>query len=267
MNEELEEKEESIRLSIAVISKNEADRIGRLLDSVRIADEVLVVDSGSSDRTVEICRQWGARVVYHDWLGYVIQKQLAQDLCQGEWILNLDADEALSAQGASELMREIDQAGPEVAGFSLPRISYYLNKWIRHGGWYPDRKVRVVRRGRGKWVGDGIHERLEADGEIRRLNHPILHYVYRDIFDQVATMNRFSTVTTEFRKEPASRLYLIWGLAHAFGKFLECAVWKLGFLDGSAGFVIAVNSAFYVFLKHAKAWEKGLLKGEPDPPV
>jgi glycosyltransferase involved in cell wall biosynthesis len=267
MKQDLRDKQDPPRLSVAVIAKNEADRIGRLLDSVQMADEVVVVDSGSSDGTVELCRGHGFRVVHHDWQGYVIQKQVAQDLCLGEWILNLDADEALSGEGAAEILREIDQAGPDVAGFSLPRISWYLNKWIKHGGWYPDRKVRLVRRDRGKWVGDGIHERLEVDGEIKSLNHPILHYVYRDISDQVATMNRFSTVTAEHRKKPASKLYLFWGLAHAVGKFLECAVWKLGLLDGAAGFVIAVNSAFYVFLKHAKAWEKTQPKTEPGSPA
>lgn len=254
--------DESPFLSVAVITKNEQDRIGNLLESAACADETVVVDSGSSDSTVDICRSRGARVIQHDWMGYAAQKQLALDSARGQWILNLDADEALSDESAGEILRAIRTADPDVAGFSMPRLSRYLNRWIRHGGWYPDRKVRLVRKGRGRWVGGGLHEKLEVDGRIGKLEHPLLHYVYRDISDQVRTINQFSTVSADQRGTPASRPYVVWGLFHAAGKFLECAVWKLGFLDGIPGLVIAVNSSFYVFLKHAKAWEKSLPEDE-----
>ncbi len=249
-------------MSIAVITKNEQDRIGKLLESATLADEIVVVDSGSSDETVDICRSRGARVIHHDWMGYAAQKQLALGIARGRWILNLDADEALSAESAKEILRAIRTAGPDVAGFSMPRLSRYLNRWIRHGGWYPDRKVRLVRKGRGRWIGDGLHEKLEVDGRIGELEHPLLHYVYRDISDQLRTINQFSTVFADRQGTPASWLYVVWGLFHAAGKFLECAVWKLGLLDGLPGLVIAVNSSFYVFLKHAKAWETGLPEEE-----
>ncbi|MBI5249495.1 MAG: glycosyltransferase family 2 protein [Desulfomonile tiedjei] len=245
-------------LTIAVIARNEADRIRVLLESATIGDEILVVDSGSTDGTVEICNSFGARVIHQQWLGYAAQKQFALEQASGLWVLSLDADEALSPQGAAEILNAINDAAPEVHGFSIPRLSRYLNRWIRHGGWYPDRKVRLVRRGQGQWVGDGLHERLEVSGEISRLERPFLHYVYRDISDQVRTMNRFSTVAATHRRKSGSLAYLLLGLVHAVGKFLECAIWKLGLLDGVPGFIIAVNSAFYVFLKHAKAWEKGL---------
>jgi glycosyltransferase involved in cell wall biosynthesis len=245
-------------LSVAVIARNESDRVGGLLDSVSIADEVVFVDSGSTDGTIDICRRLGARVIEQDWLGYAKQKQLAMEQAQGEWILSLDADELLSPEAAEEILQAVRTAGPEVAAFSIPRLSRYLNRWIRHGGWYPDRKIRLVRRGRGRWVGDGIHERLEASGAVHNLKNPLLHYVYRDISDQVRTINRFSTVFADNRSRPGSLGYLLFGVFHAAGKFLECAIWKLGLLDGLPGLVIAVNSAFYVFLKHAKAWERGL---------
>lgn len=247
-------------LSLAVITRNEADRIGRLLRSAEVADEVVVVDSGSTDETVEICRSKGARVVHHQWIGYAGQKQIAMETAQGEWILSLDADEALSDRSATEILLAIRNAGPDVNGFSIPRLSRYLNRWIRHGGWYPDRKIRLVRKGFGRWVGDGLHEKLEVEGRVEKLKHPLLHYVYRDIADQVKTINRFSTLTADDRKRTGSRGYLLLGLIHAFGKFLECAVWKKGLLDGIPGLIIAVNSSFYVFLKHAKAWEKSLAK-------
>jgi glycosyltransferase involved in cell wall biosynthesis len=246
-------------LSLVVIAKNEADRIGRLLNTASIADEVIVVDSGSSDGTVELCRSRGAQVVHHEWEGYVLQKQFALETARGEWILNLDADEALSEELSEEILAAIRCAEPQVGGFSMPRLSRYLNRWIRHGGWYPDRKVRLVRKGRGRWVGDGLHEKLQISGTVKELERPLHHYVYRDISDQVNTINRFSTVTADHRKASGSQGYLLLGLLHAVGKFLECAIWKRGIFDGVPGIVIAVNSAFYVFLKHAKAWERGLI--------
>ncbi len=245
-------------LSLVVIAMNEADRIPRLLQTTTFCDEVVVVDSGSTDATPQICRAAGARVVHHEWTGYVRQKQIALETASGEWILNLDADEALSSESEREILQAITNADADVHGFSMPRLSRYLNRWIRHGGWYPDRKVRLVRRGHGQWGGDGLHEKLEVSGTIKELKHPLLHFVYRDIRDQIETINRFSSVTAEHRPTPASGLYVMLGLFHAVGKFLECAVWKLGILDGVPGIVIAMNSAFYVFLKHAKAWEKGL---------
>jgi glycosyltransferase involved in cell wall biosynthesis len=248
-------------LSVAVIAKNEADRIDKLLESVTLADEVVVVDSGSTDDTVAICRSAGARVVSHEWLGYAAQKQFAMELAKGEWVLNLDADEAITEESRREILLALQRAGSDVNGFSMPRLSWYLNRWIRHGGWYPDRKVRLVRKGKAHWVGDGLHERLKVIGSVEDLEHPLLHYVYRDISDQVKTIDRFSDVAAEHRTYPGSAGYVLLGVLHAVGKFLECAVWKQGFRDGIPGIVIAMNSAFYVFLKHAKAWEKGLSRG------
>ena len=245
-------------LSVAVITLNESDRIGLLLESISDADEVVVVDSGSSDGTVEICEGAGARVIHHEWEGYARQKQFAMELTSGEWILNLDADEALSPELAREMLDAVKNASPDVAAFSLPRLSRYLHRWIRHGGWYPDRKVRLVRKNGGEWIGDGIHEKLDVNGKVEALQNPLLHYVYRDVSDQVTTINRFSTVFAEHQGSPGSGWYVILGLFHAVGKFLECAIWKGGLLDGLPGLVIAVNSSFYVFLKHAKAWEKSL---------
>lgn len=251
-------------LTIAVIAMNEADRMPHLLRSAKIADEVLIVDSGSTDGTVEICESSGARVIHRDWIGYAAQKQFAMEAAAGEWVLSLDADEALSEQSAAEILKAIRDAPRDVNGFSLPRLSRYLNRWIRHGGWYPDRKVRLVRSGCGRWTGDGLHEKLEVAGNVERLQHPLLHYVYRDISDQVRTINRFSTVSADHRKNAGSRAYVLFGVIHAIGKFFECAIWKLGLLDGVPGLIIAMNSAFYVFLKHAKAWEKGLPQDRED---
>jgi glycosyltransferase involved in cell wall biosynthesis len=244
-------------ISVVVITLNEADRISALLKSAAFAHEVIVVDSGSTDGTQEICGSHGARVVTHPWQGFAVQKQFAMDLASSEWILNLDADERISGPLAAEIQEAIQNAPPEICGFSMPRLSRYLGEWIRHGGWYPDRKIRLIRKGSGQWKGSSLHEKLEVSGKIQPLSGPILHEVYRNIGDQVKTINRFSDVFAQAHP-PTGAWFVAAGVFHALGKFAECYFWKLGILDGVAGLVIAMNSAWYVFLKHAKVWEKGL---------
>lgn len=241
-------------IGIVIITLNEADRIGRLLDSVSFADEIIVVDSGSSDDTRSICRQHGARVIIHDWQGYAAQKQFAMEQARSNWILNLDADEAVSEDLASEIFYALSNVKPDVNGFSMPRLSRYLNRWIRHGGWYPDRKIRLVKKGKARWTGEGLHEKLVVEGNVQDLSKPLLHYVYRNISDQIQTIDKFSTVYAGEYGHSGS-LFVMAGVLHAIGKFAECYIWKLGFLDGIAGLIIAMNSSWYVFLKHAKRWE------------
>lgn len=255
MNKESISHKKLISLSVAVIARDEADRIETLLKSLDFVDEVVVVDSGSLDGTVEICKKYGARVIFHNWLGYARQKQFAMEQCSGEWILNLDADESVSPELRSEILLRLSSLDEHVVAFSIPRLSHYLGKWIYHGGWFPDRKVRLVKAGMASWVGDGIHEKLNPDGVQRELQHPIFHFVYRNIFDQVKTINSFSSVAAESHSRAASGYYVFFGVLHAIGKFLECSIWKRGLLDGVPGLIIAMNSSFYVFLKHAKAWE------------
>jgi hypothetical protein len=244
-------------LGIAVIAKNEADRIGRLLDSVSFADRVVVVDSGSSDGTDRLCRQAGAEVIHRDWQGYAAQKQIALEAAGCDWVLNLDADEAVSPALAGEISAVLGRNDSNFDGYSMPRLSRYLGRWIRHGGWYPDRKIRLVRAGRANWTGDALHETLRVEGPVGRLSAPILHHVYRSISDQVATVDRFSGIYAA-QRGPAGTGFLLAGVVHALGKWVECYLWKAGFLDGLPGLVIAMNSAWYVFLKHAKAWELGV---------
>ncbi len=245
------------KISVAIIAKNEADRIGVLLKSCGFADEIVVVDSGSTDGTQEICSRAGARVLFNKWPGYVAQKQFALDATSSEWILCLDADEEISSELAKEIFLAVENAGSDVHAFSMPRLSWYLGRWIRHGGWYPDRKVRLVRRGRGVWQGEDPHDKLVAAGKISKLAHPIFHYVYRAISDQIVTINNFSDIYAR-QGRLRNGWFVVGGTFHALGKFAECYLWKCGLLDGIPGFVIAVNSAWYVFLKHAKRWELSL---------
>lgn len=245
------------RITVVAIAQDEADRIGRLLESARFADAVIVVDSGSTDGTQALCRRMGATVIHHPWPGYAAQKQFAMERAASEWILNLDADEAVSPELAAEIRSAVNRAEASTAAFDMPRLSRYLGRWIRHGGWYPDRKLRLVRRGCGRWEGDALHERLTVTGSCGHLIHPILHYVYRDISDQLRTIDTYSGVYA--RNRPAAGgAFVVAGVFHALGKFIECFLWKRGFRDGIPGLVIAMNSAGYVFLKHAKSWERRL---------
>jgi glycosyltransferase involved in cell wall biosynthesis len=246
------------KISIAIIAKNEADRIDNLLNSCSFADEIVVVDSGSTDGTQALCEKAGARVLHHEWPGYVVQKQFALDVTSSEWILCLDADEEVPAALAKEILSAINNAEADVSAFSMPRLSRYLGRWIRHGGWYPDRKVRLIRRERGLWQGKDPHDKLVVtDGRVKKLTNPILHHVYRDISDQISTMNNFSDIYAR-DKTLRGGWFVAAGMVHALGKFVECYLWKMGVLDGIPGLIIAANSAWYVFLKHAKTWELGL---------
>ena len=244
-------------ISAVIIAQNEADRIGLLLKSIGFADEIIVVDSGSTDGTQQICQDAGARVVFHPWQGFAAQKQFAMDLATCDWIFNLDADEEVSTELAVDVQASIQSAAKDIHGYEMPRLSRYLGRWIRHGGWYPDRKLRLVRRGKARWEHTDLHEQLVVDGGVGRLTSPMRHYVYRGISDQIQTIDRYSGIHAEAR-EPAGPAFVALGVIHAFGKFIECYLWKLGLLDGIPGLVIAMNSSWYVFLKHAKAWERRL---------
>jgi glycosyltransferase involved in cell wall biosynthesis len=243
-------------LAVCVITRDEEDRIGDCLDSVSFADEVLVVDSGSTDRTVALARERGARVIVREWPGYAAQKNFALEQVAADWVLSVDADERVTPELAAEI-RSLLAAPPEgVAGCSMPRRTWYLGRWIRHGGWYPDRKVRLVRRGRGRWEGGHVHERLVAEGPTRELGGDLLHYTYRDIADHLRTMDRFTTEAARGMAERGGRGAVAGMLVAAPAKFLKMYLLKAGFLDGLAGFVCAVLGGCAVFLKYAKLWER-----------
>lgn len=245
-------------LSVCIITGNEEKDIARCLESVKFADEIVVVDSFSTDRTVEIASTFTDRVFQHRWMGYIGQKAIARNLARGEWILFVDADEAVSDELRKEIVSTLGAGVSEnIAGFDFPRQVWYLHRWIRHGDWYPDAKLRLFRKERGHCCGTEPHERIDVDGDVAHLSAPLLHYTYDDIADQLSTVNRFSTISSKNEKLLSRPTFdLVWRiLLHPPFRFFRCYFVKKGFLDGMAGLVIAVTIAFGTFIKYAKVWE------------
>jgi glycosyltransferase involved in cell wall biosynthesis len=242
-------------LSVCVVTHNEEDRLRPCLESVRWADEIVVVDAHSTDRTREVAAEFGARVIERDWPGFVAQKNFALEQATREWVLCLDADERVGDELRDQILRVLEAPADSIVGYEMPRHVFYLGRWINHGGWYPDRKTRLVRRGRARWGGEDPHDKLKADGPVGRLSGDLIHHTYRNFSHQLQIIDRFSDVVTAARRARPPALPLLRMLFHPPIKFLECYVWKLGFLDGLPGLIIAAASAFYVFAKIVKAWE------------
>ena len=257
-----------LEISAVIITWNEERRLPRALESLSVVpavvDEVLVVDSGSTDRTREIAESAGARVIAHPWEGYARQKNFGASQAKHPWILSLDADEALSPELAAEL-RQIKEAGPgDAAGFRMPRLARFQGRWIRHSGWYPDYKLRLYDRRRGRWVGDYVHERVEVDGPVRELKGDLQHFT-GDSYDQLfRTMDRYTTLAAQESFDRRERWIVPKMVAGPPWKFLETYFFRQGFRDGFPGLVIATMAGRYVFLRYAKLWQMARGKGTPD---
>jgi glycosyltransferase involved in cell wall biosynthesis len=249
------------KISACITACNEEANIRRCLESVKWADEIVVVDSFSADNTVKIAREYTDKVYSHEWLGYVGQKNLIRGMISAEWVLFIDADEEISDDLRMEIRKEFESgACSQYDGYEFPRIVHFLGKWITHGDWYPDRKLRLFRKDRGKCVGPEPHDRVEVEGKVKRLRGHLNHYTYANVEEQVAAANRFSSITAEIwhKEGKAFRLYHL--LFRPPLRFLRCYFMRLGFLDGARGMMIAALSAYGVFVKYAKLWE--LSRGE-----
>ena len=242
------------RLTVTVITRNEADNIAAALDSVAWADERIVVDSGSTDGTAEIARTRGARVETRAWTGYSDQKNHAASLAANDWILSIDADERVTPELAEEIGSVM--AGPPAArGYRIPRVTWYLGRWIRSTDWYPDYQLRLYDRRAGRWNGRSVHESVALDGEPAKLRHELQHYAYRDISDHLATIDRYTTLAAAEWVREGRRTSALGALLHADAAFLRNYILRRGFTDGAAGLMVSVLNAYYVFLKFAKLWE------------
>ncbi|WP_073281257.1 glycosyltransferase family 2 protein [Hymenobacter psychrotolerans] len=243
-----------VPLSVVVITFNEEANIARCLEAVRgVADDVVVVDSFSTDRTVEICEEMGARVIQHAFEGYVQQKNFATTQAHYDHVLQLDADEVLTPELRQSILAA--KHNWQGGGYTLARLTNYCGSWVRHGGWYPDRKLRLYDRRLGQWEGLLLHERYEMQpGQaVGALQGDALHYSYHSIAQHVSQLNRFTSIAAdELWLRGKRRVTLFHLLLKPFWKFVHGYFLRLGFLDGFAGLSIALISAVGVFLKFAK---------------
>jgi glycosyltransferase involved in cell wall biosynthesis len=238
-------------LSVCIVAMNEEDRIEECIRSADFADECIVVDSHSTDRTRDLAASLGARVIERDWEGWVEQKNFAIDQATNEWVLCLDADERLSAELRVAIMTALERE-TDAQGFEFARLNRYMGRWIRHGGWYPDRKIRLFRRNRGRFAGRNPHDRVRVEGKVQRLEGDLLHDPYRSLSDHLRTIDRYTTVAAGEKHARGQRATLIDITFRPFGRFLRMFLIERGFLDGLPGFVVAITGSFYVFLKYAK---------------
>ncbi len=241
-----------MKISATIITYNEQANIARAIESLRSCDEVVVVDSGSSDRTVEIATNLGARVIDMQWRGFAGQKNFAAESATYDWILSLDADEALSESLEAEIWH-IKKNGPAYDGYTMPRMAQYLGRWILHSGWYPDRKVRLFNRTKASWVSEFVHESVKVRGAIGHLESNILHYTCSSLSEHIKTMDRYTTLAAEQLIAERRRVQWTDLLFDPMWTFFRTFVLKLGFLDGMEGLAIAYMAALYNFLKYAKA--------------
>jgi glycosyltransferase involved in cell wall biosynthesis len=248
-----------------LITFNEEDNVIAALESIGFADEIIVIDSHSMDGTRELARGFRGRsqdgreieprVIERDWPGHVEQKNFAIDQAQHDWVFCLDADERVSPRLRKEIETELAVDLPEFDGYTMPRKTYYLGRWILRGGWYPDQKLRLFRRSRGRWTGINPHDHVKVQGRTRDLEGDLYHFSYRNIADHLRTINFFTDIASKEKQKRSVRYPLARMLIHPPYKFFKMYFLKQGFREGIPGFIIAIIGMFYVFLKYAKLWE------------
>lgn len=250
-----------VSLSVVVITKNEEAVIRRCLESVAWADEVIVVDSGSVDRTLDICRELGARIAVRDWPGPGSQRNRAIDLATGDFVLALDADEWVSSELRDEIQQVIRNPGDQVA-FRMPRLSSYCGRYMRHGGWWPDHVSRLFVRGKARYAGGIVHDHLISDGPVGTLRAHLMHEAFVDLEEVLHKVDSYSTWGAQTLAEKGRRAGLAKAVAHGLWTFLRTYVLRVGFLDGREGFMLAVSNAEGTYYKYLKL----CLRGEQRPP-
>jgi glycosyltransferase involved in cell wall biosynthesis len=241
------------KVSVTVITRNEAADIGDALASASWADELIVVDSESTDDTVAIARRHTDRVVVREWAGYPAQKNFAASLARHDWILSLDADERVTPALAAEIRSTLE--APDYQGYRMPRVTWHLGRWIRTTDWYPDYQVRLYDRRSAQWTGRYVHESVSITGSVGRLRSELEHFAYRDIAEHLETIERYTTYAARQMREEGRRAGWLQIAGHPPLAFLRNYVLKRGVADGVPGLVISAMNAYYVLLKFAKLWE------------
>ena len=246
----------SLGLSVCLIARDEEVELARCLDSLAAADEVIVVvDSRSRDGTEKLARDRVDRVEVHPYEGNIEQKRYGVSLARNDWVMIIDPDEVMPPDLAEQLRLALKSPDPDLSGLELNRRTWHLGRWIRHGDFYPDWTLRVFRRSRARWAGSNPHPRVVVEGRVDRLSEPLEHYSYRDLGDQVERIQAFSSESARALFESGRRARLRDLVLRPPARFLRAYLLRRGFLDAVPGLVIAVATAFHVFLKYAKLWE------------
>jgi len=249
-----------MKISAVIITYNEEARLEPALKSLEgLVSEIVVVDSFSTDDTVRLARRYTSKVFQRKWTDYADQKNYANNKASSPWILSLDADERISPELRQEILNMKDEE-PDCSGFSMPRKVFYLGRWIRHSGWYPDRKIRLFQKDKARWEGEYVHEKLVIEGRVQKFNGSIHHFTYRNISDHLDRINHFSQLGAQklYSQRKKCRWYHL--VFIPFSRFVKSFFWRAGFLDGYGGVVISVLNSYSLFLRYAKLreiWKKG----------
>jgi len=249
----------NLSLSVVVITKDEQDNIGACLESVKWANEIIVVDSGSTDKTEEICKRYTNNFYIKDWLGFGIQKQRALSLASHEWILSIDADERVTPELKKEIIKKV-QSNEGVVGYLIPRLSHYLGKKIDHSGWYPDYTLRLARKQSSHFTKDIVHEKLVVDESIGKLSNHLLHYPYKNIAHHMQKINNYSSLSAEKMFTNGKNIGWPMILFKTIFGFIRAYILRRGFLDGWQGVVVAISTSLSTYLKYIKLKELHMAK-------
>ena len=251
------------KLSVVIITKNEAKNIGNALESVSWADDIVVVDSGSTDTTIEIAKRYTDRVTAHEWAGYGAQKDYAAGLALNDWVLSLDADERISSSLASEI-RDLLQNGPDKFGYRIPRVTHYLGRWIRSTDWYPDYQLRLFDRRVARWNRLPVHESVDNIRltEVGHLRGEIEHFPYHEISDHLDTIDHYTSLAAAHMQNSGRKVGWLDLVSRAPVAFVRNYIVRGGYKDGLPGLMVSALNTYYVFLKFAKLWEKQHTKSD-----
>ena len=244
----------AVPVTATIITFNEAANIEAALASLSWADEIIVVDSESTDRTTEIARKFTSKVIVRPWPGYIDQKNFAAEQASHEWIFSLDADERVTPELAAEIQAVI-AGGTGAAGYRVPRVTFHLGRWMRSTDWYPDYQLRLYDRRRARWSGKYVHESVKADGPVEDLRSELQHFAYRDLAHHFQTMDRYTTLAAKQMFEEGRRAGFLDLMIHPPAAFFRNYVLRGGFRDGVPGLIVSAMNARYVGLKFAKLWE------------
>lgn len=246
------------KISAFIVTFNEEDQIKACLDSLSFCDEIIVVDSFSTDKTKEIATACGAKIIERKWHGYIDQKAFGLSQCTYDWVINLDADERVNSElkeSILEVLRKDSLSPIALAGYECNRVVYFLDRWWRRGGWYPEYRLRFLRRTKVSWGGKEPHEKAVPNGPVGKLAGEIEHHSFDDLDDQLRRLVKYSSIAAKEYYESGARVGPIQLLVSPVVRVIKFLLLKQGFREGMAGLIVAVNEGFYTFMKYAKVWE------------